>query len=378
MKRDRYRSAIIMLLPLLFALLSTEVMARESVKALYIPLADHYPGIIAYEKYRDQMRYADFSIQQMKSWRLLRSYFRSGRAELAFIISPMALDMFHERPDFRWVSLIHRDGNALAVNEVLASQMRLAASRADRKPDGQVAAAISKASSSEGKAVQIGVPSLLATHTVILYKYLKDHGLSMGLGRADTGQEVVAITVPPPRSPVFIKQQNSRSTAAAFEQSLPWADVVETGGYGKVAWYSKDVLPSSKGHVECIIIATDEAIRNKQKAIAEVIRYIQQAGSDLDYARDVEGAALDEMAHLIRKHIPAHNHQAILESLNRELDVIRYHDLDIDMDGMRAVMDLALEGGILDAPVDLNRFADPRFAAEHKVTHSRGKPQQSR
>ncbi len=28
---------------------------RQTIKAIYIPLADHYPGIVAYEKYRDQM-----------------------------------------------------------------------------------------------------------------------------------------------------------------------------------------------------------------------------------------------------------------------------------------------------------------------------------
>lgn len=32
---------------------------KQIIKAIYIPLADHYAGIVAYEKYRDQMKYAD-------------------------------------------------------------------------------------------------------------------------------------------------------------------------------------------------------------------------------------------------------------------------------------------------------------------------------
>ncbi len=355
----------------LLVILSVTAHGREPVKALYVALADHYPGVVAFERYRSQMDRAELSLLQMSSWRLLRSYFRSGRADLAFIISPMALDMFAEQPDFRWVGLIHRNGNALAVNELLATDAELLSLRRDRKPDSRVAEAIRRAAHREGKPVQIGVPSLLATHTVILNKYLKENGISMGLGRgqAKAGDLVEAVTVPPPDSPRFIKSYNSRGEAAAFEQSLPWADVVETGGYGQVAWYSKDVLPSTKGHVECIIIATDEAIRNKPEALAEVIHYIQQAGADIDHARSLGGEPLREMAQLIRRHIPAHTEEAIIQSLDRELDVIHYHDLDVDLEGMRRVMDLALEGGVLQQTVELEQFADTRFSSEADVKH---------
>ena len=36
---------------------------RQTIKALYIPLADHYAAIVAYERYREQMQFADFQIQ---------------------------------------------------------------------------------------------------------------------------------------------------------------------------------------------------------------------------------------------------------------------------------------------------------------------------
>ena len=64
--------------------------SRQPVKALYIPLADHYAALVAYEKYAADMQYADFSIQQMKSWDLLRGYFNSEDADMAFVMSPLA------------------------------------------------------------------------------------------------------------------------------------------------------------------------------------------------------------------------------------------------------------------------------------------------
>ncbi len=44
---------------------------------------------------------------------------------MAYIISPMAMDMFAQKPDFRWVSLMHRDGNALAINDLLNADVQL-------------------------------------------------------------------------------------------------------------------------------------------------------------------------------------------------------------------------------------------------------------
>jgi len=81
----------------------------------------------------------------MKSWPLLRARFMSGEVDVAYIICPMAMDMFDEKPNFRWVSLLHRDGNALAINDLLNQEVNLPPERAKRKPDDKVAQAISNA-----------------------------------------------------------------------------------------------------------------------------------------------------------------------------------------------------------------------------------------
>ena len=185
------------------------------------------------------------------------------------------------------------------------------------------------------------------------------------VGGAD--KDVVAIEVPPPRSPAFIKKNNSRGTPASFEQSLPWADVVETQNFGHVAWYSKDVMPWPNGHVECIAIATDVCIKNKEQALKEVIHFIHQAGLDIEAARTEGGPAMKAIADMIRKHIPEHNEEAIIQSLRADLMVINYRHLNLDKAGLKQIMDLAVEGGILEAPIKIDEFADPRFAT--KITN---------
>ncbi len=333
---------------------------KQTIKALYIPLADHYASLVAYERYRDQMVHADYQIQQMKNWDLLRAYFQSGEVDMAYVMSPLAMDMFREKPHFRWIGLMHRDGNALAINEQLNKVVKLPANRKDRKPDSKVASALNKAYKTSKQPTEIGMPHLLATHTVVLYRYLKENGLRLSLSHNQEA-EVLAIAVPPPKAPSFIKSKSSRALPAAFEQSLPWADVVETGGFGHVAWYSKDVMPWKNGHVECIALATDKAINTKFEATKEVMDAIHRAGADIEQARNQGGEALEEIVNIVRKHIPAHTREAIIASLNPDLRVINYQQLNVDKLGLKQIMDLAVEGGILKGAVDINTFADMRF-----------------
>ncbi len=336
---------------------------KKTITAIYIPLADHYPGIVAYEKYKDKMEKADYRIERMKSWALLRAYFMSGEVDMAYIICPMAMDMFAQRPNFRWVSLLHRDGNALVINDLLNEGVRLPEEKLNRRPDKKVAIEFTKAAKKTGMPVEIGVPSLLATHTVVLYKYLSDHGKQMNLG-VGKDRDVLAIEVAPPKSPAFLKRKNSQNLPAGFEQSLPWADVVETQNFGHVAWYSKDVMPWPKGHVECIAIATDKCIKEKKDALKEVIYYLHQAGLDIENARNKGGDDMIKIADIIRNHIPEHNQKAIIQSLRPDLKVINYLNLNVDKAGLKQIMDYAVQGNILKKNIDINAFADSSFSTK--------------
>jgi len=340
---------------------NTESDRRAVIKSIYMPLADHYAGIIAYEKYRGRMIHAEYQIEQMKSWPLLRSKFLTGGADVAFMMSPLAMDMFSEQQNFRWVSLMHRDGNAMAINQLLSNQIELPESRTQRLPDKSLVELIKSWHNNGGEPIQCAVPSIHATHTVVLFKYLKDHGLTLDL---DQGKPAHIRTVPvsPSKSPAFLKKNNSRSIPAVFVQSLPWADVVESNEDGHIAWYSKDVISWPSGHVECIAVASDNAIAEKNDALKEVIYFIHQAGLDIENARYEGGEALIEITSMIRKHLPEHDEFAIIQSLRPDLNVINYKNLNLDIPGLELIMEYAVEGGILNSSIDINAFADNQFS----------------
>ena len=105
--------------------------------------------------------------------------------------------------------------------------------RMARLPDEKIANAITEYKRQTGEPLEIAIPHPLATHTTILYKYLKAHGKRFDF-RGYEGSDVTFKIVKPPKSPIYIKKKAARSLPAAFEQSLPWAEVVETDGNGYV------------------------------------------------------------------------------------------------------------------------------------------------
>ncbi len=126
-------------------------------------------------------------------------------------------------------------------------------------------------------------------------------------------------------------------------------------------------MPWPNGHVECIALATDRAIASKEKAIREVVHYIHRAGGDIELARKNGGQQLDVITEMIRKHIPEHNREAIIQSLRLDLDVINYRNLDVDENAkgsMRQIMELAIEGGMLKQRIDIDAFAEQRFNSQ--------------
>lgn len=359
------------------AFITTSFLLADTVpiKAVGIPLADHYAGIIAYEKYKDKMKFADYSVLILPGPNFVRRYFRSkSDTDIAFNVAPMVMDMYAKKPNFKWVSLIHRDGNGLAINDIFNKKVKLNNDRLKRFPDAKVAQALEEFKKENNKPVEIAVPSLLATHTTILYKYLKDNNKTLGLN--DPNADVSLTLVKPLKSIAYLKAQAVRQNPSGFEQSLPWVDMIETQRYGKVAWYSKDVMNHKNGHVECVIIAKDTTIEKKKEALKEVIYYIHKAGQDIESARIKGGKDLDEIIKMVRKHIPKHTEDAIKQSLRPDIMAINYKNLNVNedsKDSFEKIMNLAHEAGFIKEKIDIDALSDEEFSTKITTQSISGK-----
>jgi len=341
---------------------------RQPIKALYMPLADHYAAVIAYELYRDELVYADFSLEQMNSWDLMRVNFLNQRADMAFVMAPLAMSMYQNQKSFKWVGLMHRDGSGLAITNQLASHLSLPEQANARLPTSALAKAIDNAQKTQNRVV-VGVPHIVSTHSVVLYKYLKDNHLTLGISPNDKA-DVYVRTISPPSSPAFLLGRSNMSHIAAIEQSLTWIETAESKNFGKVAWYSKEVVQSDKGHVECIALASNEALAHKEQAVAEVFDAIKRAGTYIEDARRQGGDSLANVVRIITKHMPSHSPEVVIRSLESTMRIINYENLDIDIVGLTQIMELAVESSVLKKAIDIESFTH-QFAYQQTTNQSK-------
>ncbi|OUS17972.1 hypothetical protein A9Q88_02025 [Gammaproteobacteria bacterium 50_400_T64] len=64
---------------------------------------------------------------------------------------------------------------------------------------------------------------------------------------------------------------------------------------------------------------------------------------------------------MIVTHIPAHNQTAVEASLDAQLKMFNYQQMNIDERGLQQIKNYAVEAGLLSEGLDINVFADTRF-----------------
>jgi NitT/TauT family transport system substrate-binding protein len=351
---------------LLFGAGLAPASAKDAIVALYLPIIDHYPLLLSHLRYSKQMSNADFSVLQMAGWNELRQKFESGEADIAVITAPLALDMYAAKPMFQTVALAHRNGSALSVNTAFAKSMANPRERAERRPDEQFAKAAKAAFDKTGNPLNVGVPTLHSAHTLVLYKYMKDQGINMVTPKDRNGVLVVR-QVPPPKSAEYLKAAGALGQGAATIQAQPWGDIFESSGTGTIAWYSKDVMKHPKGHVDCIIIASANAIKNKRAALAEVIESLHKGGAELQAAIQSDNKDLLQIATSISEvYIPGLKPDVIAKSMSKDIGAINFNDLNVDMTGLKQLQDLGMASGFQSSAVDLDKFSDRSFAYKKK------------
>lgn len=351
---------------LILGVASATANAKDAIVALYLPVIDHYPLLLSHLRYSKQMANADYTVVQMAGWNELRQKFESGEADIAVLTAPLALDMYASKPSFQTVALAHRNGAALSVNTVFAKQLTIAGARADRKADDQFAKAAKAAFEKSGNPLTLGVPTLHSTHTLVVYKYMQDQGIKM-ITPKDRDGVLVAKQVPPPKSADYLKAAGAMGQGAATIQAQPWGDVFESSGTGMIVWYSKNVMKHPKGHVDCIIIASNNAIKNKRAALAEVIESLHKSGAELQAAIQSGDKELLQIATSISEiYIPAHKPDVIAKSMSKEIGAINFNDLNVDMEGLKQLQDLGMASGFQSSAVDLEKFSDRSFASKKK------------
>lgn len=207
----------------------------------HFPIIDHLILGVAQKNDGGHFESFDLSTKLYVNWEKIATDFKNDKIDGAFLLFPLALELFQEGVKGKIVLLGQREGQAVVANKGVRSVADL-----------------------KGKRVLI--PDIFSVHNILLTIVLKRAGL-------DPLKDIVYKTgFNDVRDiPDMLGSGKVDATVAAE----PWNTIAVKKGYGHIIGSSEDIKAH---HVCCVLILRDEIIQKHPQACEELITSLVRAG----------------------------------------------------------------------------------------------------
>jgi NitT/TauT family transport system substrate-binding protein len=239
-----------------------------------------------------------------------------------FILAPLAMSLREQGVPIKMVYLGHRDGTAMMVHK-----------------DSN----IFKIEDLKGKT--IAVPSRFSNQRLLIFKALKDRGMSIN--------DVKLVEMPPPDMPAAL----SVRAVDAVTSGEPFMAQTEMDGYGRILYLTKDVWPN---FISCVLAVHEDAIKNRREEVQALVDGIAKSGKWLDCSMDNRMEAGDVVA----KKYYNQNPDLLKFVLSKPPDRVKYTNLNLVRKDLEEIEALGQEGGILKGTARFEDYADPSFVTD--------------
>lgn len=294
--------------------------ANTSITVGYLPILDHLPLLVSHHQDNDKFQHVSITPRLFKSWAEMSGALKAGVIDAAFILSPLAMDLFNEGVPIQTVLLAHRDGSAITV-----------------KKDSTIHSA------SDLKGKNVAIPNRISTHTALLNEYLEGAGLSL----KDINTKVIA-------PPNMIKAMNA-GAIDAFIVAEPFGAKAQSSNVGEILALTKDIVPN---HVECIVVVRTDVLEKEPVAVEEWVASLIRAGQFIDQDKYENNSR--KVSEITAEKYWAHSAETIASGLQNPKDRISFSNLNPDLKDFQTIMEISLEAGII-KQTDLDNFIDASF-----------------
>ena len=224
---------------------SAQTYETEVIRIAYLPIT-HSAAVM-------MLPYAaasseDFSIELVRftAWPEVVEALRSGHVDGASLLFEVAVTAFQMGSPLAVVSLSHRDGNVLVVDNTVQDVHCLV-----------------------GRTVAI--PHTLSPHLTLLNKVLTDEGLSL--------DDINLVEISPAEMPFSMAAR----AISAYVVAEPWGSLAELRGAGRILVNSSDIIPNS---VCCLfvfntdVLEANEGLLNWLTDVFNAASLITSTGND--------------------------------------------------------------------------------------------------
>lgn len=281
----------------------------KTVKIGYLPITHALPLFVENDLSANDSKNFKVELVKFGSWTELSDAVNTGQVDGASMLIELAMKSKERGIDLKTVALGHRDGNVVVVSKDITQVADL-----------------------KGKTFVI--PHRLSTHNVLLYKMLKENGL--------TASDLNIVELPPPEMPAAL----SEGRISGYIVAEPFGAKSVATGKGKVLFESQDLWKDS---VCCGLVLRNDFIKNNPTVAAEFVKEYVKAGEKAE-SKD------SEVLGIAAKYMKVEP-----DVLNLSLQWISYDNLKLGEKDYNELSKYLVEMGQLKNPPKYSEFVDNSF-----------------
>jgi chemotaxis signal transduction protein/ABC-type nitrate/sulfonate/bicarbonate transport system substrate-binding protein/AmiR/NasT family two-component response regulator len=317
-----------------------EIIPRETLSGkprltvAHIQITDHLTlGVLKNHIEINKVSPQTFALETkcMPSWNPVQQALEKGEVDAAFILAPIAMDLFSAQVPIKLVLFAHKNGSIAVRGKKEGSRESIQ-------------------ESFKGKTFYI--PHILSIHHMLMNMFLREIGLNPGLAGHD-GVDVFFEVVPPVKMPEFL---SNNPEACGFTVAEPMGTKAIAAGTGKLLYLSGEMW---EYHPCCVVVFREEFISSYPDAVQEFTNLLVQAGQFIykypEKAAEFGVGFLDPEKKL-GLNVP------VLRNVLKEPKGIKTDDLFPvvkDLERIQKYMNQEMGIGTM---IDLEKFVEPRFA----------------
>lgn len=307
---------------------------KVRLNVAHIQITDHLTlGVLKHliATQKSSPKYFELETRCMPSWNPVQKALEKGEVDAAFILVPIAMDLFSFDVPIKLVLFAHKNGSICVRNKKGGDQKSLADFFRGRT---------------------FYIPHTLSIHHMLSTMFLRQIGLNPGV-TGDEGVDVFFEVVPPIKMPEFLPKNPD---VCGYTVAEPLGTKAIAAGSGDLVFLSGELW---EYHPCCVVAMRDDFIDAQPDAVQEFINMLVQSGQLI--AQDPETAAaiavefLDPEKELGLK-VP------VLKKVLKEPQGIKTDDLFPVIEDLDRIQRYMAEEMGIGTLIDLEKFVDTRFA----------------
>ena len=230
------------------------VGGRVELNVAHIQITDHLAlGALRHriEQGEVEPEHFDLSTSLMAGWNPIQEGLESGEIDCAFVLAPIAMDLFAYDSPIKLVLFAHKNGSTFVRSR-----------HYDHRFDSL---------QSFYKYKVVDIPHKMSVHHMLAHKFLKELGLKPGV----PGKKAINVrfeVVPPIKMPGIMKENED---VAGFMVAEPVATKAIKGEIGNLEFYS---ATRWEDHPCCIVAMQEDFIQEHPEAVQEFVSMLVETG----------------------------------------------------------------------------------------------------